>query len=76
MGGLAMRITYDEASDAATIYLVESIGSGGAPRSIMCDFEVSGGAVILLLSAADELVGIEVLGASKILPAQLLAGAR
>lgn len=69
-----MRITFDVESDAATIYLVSDIGPGGAPRSLMCDLEVSEGAVILLFSEDEQLVGIEVLGASKLLPSQLLSG--
>ncbi len=75
MAGLAMRITYDKASDAATVYLADDIPTGGAPRSVLCDLEISHGAVILLLSADQQLVGIEVLGASRILPNQLLAAA-
>src|SRR4051812_33570229 len=66
LGGLAsVRITYDQQSDAATIHLAGDIPSGGAPRSLMTDLEVKEGAVILLLNADDQLVGIEVLGASK-----------
>ena len=72
MAGVAVRITYDSESDAATVYLVDEIGPGGAPRSIMCDLEVREGAVILLLSEEDRLVGIESLGARKLLPRQLL----
>ena len=72
MAGLAVRISYDRDTDAATIYLVDDIGPGGAPGSAMCDLEVQGGAVILLLSEGGRLVGIEVLGASRLLPSQLL----
>lgn len=71
-----MRITYDKESDAATIYIVDDIGTGGAPRSMMCDLEIREGAVILLFSPHDELVGIEVLGASKVLPERVLNMAR
>ena len=74
MAGLAVRISYDPDSDAAMIFLTGDIAPGGAPRSAMCDLEVQEAAVILLLSEADRLVGIEVLGASKLLPPELLAG--
>ena len=74
MAGLAMRITYDKASDAATNYLADHIPTGGAPRSVLCDLEISHGAVILLLSAGSATGrhrGSP--GASRILPNQLLA---
>jgi len=70
-----MRIVYDQQSDAATIYLAGEIDPGGAPRSLMTDLEVKEGAVILLLSEEEQIVGIEVLGASKLLPASVLAAA-
>jgi uncharacterized protein YuzE len=69
-----MRITYDRESDAATIYLADEIGPGGAPRSVICDLEIPGGAVILLFSKEEMLVGVEVLGASRILPPHLMDG--
>jgi uncharacterized protein YuzE len=75
VAGLAVRITYDPVADAATIYLANKIEQGAAPRSLMCDLEVLEGAVILLLSDDEQLVGIEVLGASHLLPAQVLDSA-
>jgi len=71
-----MKISYDQASDAATIYIVDEISHGGAPRSVMCDLEVRDGAVILMLSDDDRLVGIEVLGASRVLPVEVLRAAQ
>jgi uncharacterized protein YuzE len=72
---MAMRLNYDRTSDAATIYLIDEIRAGDAPRSVMCDLEVQNGAVILLLTVEGRLVGIEVLGASRVLPAEVLAAA-
>lgn len=69
-----MKITYDPQADAATIYLVADIPPGGTPRSLVTDFEMREGAVVLLLSDDDHLLGIEVLGASKILPRSVLQG--
>jgi hypothetical protein len=69
---VAVRITYEEVSDAAMVYLQDPIPPGGAPNSQICDLEVQEGAVILLLSSAYELVGLEVLGASKLLPREVL----
>ena len=71
-----MRITYDRESDAATIYLVGDYAPGGAPRSMLCDLEIKGGAVIRLLNEDEQLVGIEVLGACNLLPGELLAEAK
>jgi uncharacterized protein YuzE len=68
-----VRITYDPAADAATIYLIDEIARGGAPKSLMCDLELREGAVILLLSDDEQLVGIEILGASRLLPRDVLA---
>lgn len=75
MARVAVRITYDKTTDAATIYLVDRIGPGGAPKSAICDLEVRDAAVILLLSADEQLVGTEVLGASRMLPNGVLAAA-
>ena len=67
-----MRITFDPDADAAYIQLVDHIPAGGAPRQEICDVELPGAAVILDFSPEDMLIGIEVLGASRILPEGLL----
>lgn len=70
-----MRLTYDPDADAAFVVLVDEIPPGGAPRSHMCDLEVREGAVILLLDADGRLLGLELLGASRLLPPAVLASA-
>lgn len=70
-----MRITYDADADAAFVYLVDVIGAGQTARSQMCDLEIREGAVILALDAEDHLLGIEILGASRLLSAETLASA-
>jgi uncharacterized protein YuzE len=70
-----MRITFDPAADAAMIYLVDAVPDAAVARSEVCDVEFDGGAVILDLDADDRLLAIEVLGASKILPADVVAQA-
>lgn len=67
-----MRLTYDPEADAAFVYLVDRIGPGEAPRSMICDLEIEQGAVILLFNKDDEIVGLEVLGASRLLPEEIL----
>ena len=70
-----MKITYDPVADAAIIHLGGEIEADGAPRSVMCDLDVPDGAVILLLSGDEQLVGMEVLGASRLLPTHVIDSA-
>ena len=70
-----MRTTYDPRADAAFVYLVDVIQPGGAPRSHMCDVAFDQAAVILVFSPEDKLVGLEVLGASRVLPQVVLGTA-
>jgi uncharacterized protein YuzE len=72
VGELAVRITYDPEADAAFVYLVDEIQPGEGSRSLMCDLEIREGAVILVLDGEDRLVGVEILGASRLLPNALL----
>ena len=65
-----MKITFDPQADAAFVIIDGEIPPGGAPRSEICDLEIEGGAVILLFSAEDRLVGLEILGASRLLPSE------
>lgn len=67
-----MRLTYDLESDAAFVYLVDVIPPGSAPRSHMCDVEFDQAAVVMLFSPEDKLVGLEVVGASRVLPREVL----
>ena len=71
-----MTVTFDAEADAAFVYLDGDIPPGAAPRSEICDVEIEGGAVILLFSPDDRLVGIEILGASRLLTPQTLAKAK
>jgi uncharacterized protein YuzE len=67
-----MKLIYDPDADAASIYLVDSIQPGGTARSHVCDVELMDCSVILDFDATDKLIGIELLGASKLLPSVLL----
>ena len=76
MGELVIvRLTYDPDADSALVYLVDHIPPGGAPRSLMCDLEMRDGAVILLMNEEEQLLGIELLGASRLLPTAALNSA-
>ena len=70
-----MRLTYDVDADAALVELGDPIAPGGAPLSQMCDFEVREGAVILLFDQDERLVGVEILGASRVLPQRVIDSA-
>ena len=44
MGGVAVRVTFDSAADAAFIYLVDSIRPGAVAQTHVCDLEIEGAA--------------------------------
>jgi uncharacterized protein YuzE len=68
-----MKITYDPQVNAAYIQLIDSIGAGGVDFTYGCDPTEVGGMIHLDFDAGGRLVGIEVLGASEMLPAELLS---
>lgn len=70
-----MNVTYDPAVDAAYIYLVPSIGRGHVKKTYPCDPAEAGGEINLDFDASGRLIGIEVLGAKKLLPKDLLSQA-
>ncbi len=67
-----MRITYDSKADAAYIYLVDEIPAGGVAKTCPCDPREVQGQINLDFDSEGRLLGIEVLDASKKLPANLL----
>ena len=67
-----MRITYDEAVDAAYIYLVESIAPGGVARTVVPDIELHAAAITIDLDDHDRILGIEVLGVTRVLAHETL----
>jgi uncharacterized protein YuzE len=69
-----MRITYDPVADAAYIYLTER-PAGVEGKQTVVDTFVENSAVIAEFNEASQLVGIEVLGASRGLPPEVLARA-
>ncbi len=69
-----MRIRLDRKADAAFIDLVD-LESETQIRTAMCNVEFDRAAVILQLDKRNRLVGFEILGASRLLPEKVLAGA-
>jgi uncharacterized protein YuzE len=71
-----MRVTYDASADAAYIELAGPLGDGQSASQIHSLVTPGGrGEVALDFDDAGRLLGIEVLGASAVLPASVLAGA-
>lgn len=72
-----MRITYDPEANAAFIYLKETIAPGGVARTEICDVETKPETSIILCFDSEGLVvGIEILGATRILPPETLMRAQ
>ncbi|RCG31025.1 DUF2283 domain-containing protein [Sphaerisporangium album] len=71
-----MRIEYDRENDVAYVYLAGHIGPGEAASQVPVEGEGLRGDVILDLDADGFLLGVEVIGASRVLRPGLLAQAR
>ena len=67
-----MRITYEK--NSAYIYLLDNPAPGQAATQQVV--ELDGGDLVLDLDAKGKLIGIEVLGGRKVLPAEVIAQAR
>ena len=67
-----MRLTYDASVDAAYIYFVDHIGDGAVSETFPCEPRGGKGSINLDFDASGRLLGIEVLGARAILPADVL----
>jgi uncharacterized protein YuzE len=66
-----VKITYDRAADAAYIHLIH-IKAGEAKKTYSCDPAEINGTINLDFNASNQLIGVEVLDASKRLPTKLL----
>ena len=74
MRSVDTTITYDAAADAAYVY-VTKIGKGEVADSVPIedeDDDFPGGELIVDLDKDGRILGIEVLGASRLLPTKLL----
>jgi len=67
-----MKVTYDRRVDAAYIQLAVEIEDDGVEKTYLCDPVEVDGQIHLDFDSEGRLVGIEVLDASKKLPAALL----
>jgi uncharacterized protein YuzE len=71
-----LRISYEETVNAAYVYLVDEIAVGAALNTVCVDPIDIGGMVNIDLDANGKIIGIEVLDASGMLPAVLMAALR
>ncbi|WP_165975115.1 DUF2283 domain-containing protein [Nonomuraea deserti] len=67
-----MRIEYDKEADIAYVYVADLIREGEAATQVLVEADELRGDVVLDLDENGFLIGIEILGASRVLrPAQL-----
>lgn len=75
MDWIPVRLTYDRDADAAYLYLVESIGPNGVAQTRSSMLELDRASIDFDLDAEDKVLGIEILGASRVLTAETLRAA-
>ena len=71
-----MIVTYDQSVNAAYIYLLSEIPPGSVKMTYPCDLSKIGGQINLDFDAFGKLVGVEILGASSLLPKEFLEQAK
>jgi uncharacterized protein YuzE len=62
-----MKITYDADADAAYVYLVDSIPTGGVAQTRSAMLELDRAFIAFDFDADGKILGLEILGASRIL---------
>jgi uncharacterized protein YuzE len=67
-----LHVTLDGEGDSAYVYLAERINAGEAVEQVVLDDDRVDGMVVLDLDANGRILGMEVVGASGLLPASLL----
>jgi len=71
-----LRISLDETVNAAYVYFADEVGPGAAVKTVCVDPIDIGGMVNIDLDAEGRIIGIEVLDATGLLPASLVAQVR
>jgi uncharacterized protein YuzE len=69
---ISLRMTYDPDADAAFIYVSDPTERGGEASSTVLDKFTPSASVIASFDAKDRLLGIETLGASRLLRPDIL----
>ena len=70
-----MKITYDKNANAAYLYIKDEIKQGESYKTYCCDPKEVDGMINLDFDEHGELLGIEVIGANKKLPQEVLKNA-
>lgn len=65
-------MTYDPEVDAAYVYLVPSIGKGEVAKTVSAMLELDRSFVAFDFDSEGKILGIEILGASRVLPAVVI----
>ena len=68
-----LKVTFDAEADAAYIYLVDKIDSGGVRTTVPCDLGSLAGMINLDFDDFGQLLGIEIMDARHFLAPQLLS---
>jgi uncharacterized protein YuzE len=77
MEGLAVKLTYDRDADAAYIYLIDiQPGQLDGGEVIVADTGIEQTALLIERDSRKRLLGIEILGASKLLHPDTIAATR
>lgn len=71
-----MRITFDSEADAVYIQFADEMEPNGVARTYLCDPGEVGGIVDIDIDSDGRLLGMEILTASAMLPAELLEEAK
>jgi uncharacterized protein YuzE len=72
VGGVSVRFTYDSAADAAYVYFVDAIGPGEVARTVASMLELDRSFIAFDLDIDGKVLGMEILGASRLLTQETL----
>lgn len=73
MSEISLRMTYDPDADAAFIYITDPIEPGSAVSNSVLNRLTPGASLIATFDSTDKLLGIELLGVSRLLHSEVLA---
>ena len=70
-----MRLTYDPVADAAYVYLVDAIAPGGVAQTRASMLDLDRAFIAFDFDVDGKVLGLEILGASRVLSAETLQSA-
>ena len=69
---VSVRITYDPEADAAYVYLVDAIAPGGVARTEIAMIDLDMASIAVDFDSKGRMLGVEILGASRVLAEETL----